>query len=212
MAGLLDVHSTSVRSTLRVVPRETRVENRPSALPVASQTPPDPEAIEMPVPESPASSDAGYFQVRPLRDIDLASASNAAVPASGTLAMPAKSIPPGSSGDSVPIPNVLWPPMRPGYVTCFQHRPLYFEEPNLERYGYSCGILQPAASTAKFYCNVVALPYKMAVDPPCSCVSTCRYPCPPGTCAPPVRECPPCDCLGAAAEVGTIAGLILLVP
>lgn len=49
------------------------------------------------------------------------------------------------------------------------HRPLQFEEVNLERYGYSAGFLQPAISAAHFFGTVPLLPYKMTVDKPWSC-------------------------------------------
>ncbi len=38
----------------------------------------------------------------------------------------------------------------------FYHRPLYFEEANLERYGFSYGRLQPFASAAHFFCSRVS--------------------------------------------------------
>ena len=56
------------------------------------------------------------------------------------------------------------------------HRPLYFEEVNLERYGYMCcdhrskaipaAIVQPVLSGAHFFATVPILPYKMVVEPP----------------------------------------------
>ena len=47
------------------------------------------------------------------------------------------------------------------------YRPLYFEEPNLERYGHSAGCsLQPALSGAHFLVAVPALPIRMAFDRP----------------------------------------------
>jgi hypothetical protein len=47
------------------------------------------------------------------------------------------------------------------------YRPLYFEEPNLERYGHSAGCaLQPAVSGAHFLVAVPALPIRMAFDRP----------------------------------------------
>ena len=47
------------------------------------------------------------------------------------------------------------------------YHPLYFEEPNLERYGHSAGcILQPVFSGAHFLAAVPALPIRMAFDRP----------------------------------------------
>jgi hypothetical protein len=62
----------------------------------------------------------------------------------------------------------------------FSYHPLYFEDPNLERCGYSQGCLcQSAISGFQFYGNVALLPIKMLLLPPCSCV----YPQP---------DCEPC--------------------
>lgn len=49
----------------------------------------------------------------------------------------------------------------------FAHRPLYFEQPNLERYGIGPhrGV-RSALSAAHFFGSVVALPYKMVAAPP----------------------------------------------
>ncbi len=50
----------------------------------------------------------------------------------------------------------------------FYHKPLYFEQPNLERYGqgtYRC--LQPAASSIHFFGTIPLLPYKMLTQNPC---------------------------------------------
>jgi hypothetical protein len=47
------------------------------------------------------------------------------------------------------------------------HRPVYFEEPNLERYGYNAGcLLQPFVSGAHFFSAVPALPVRMALERP----------------------------------------------
>lgn len=51
----------------------------------------------------------------------------------------------------------------------FCYRPLFFEEVNLERYGYSWGVLQPAVSAAKFYGNVALVPYRLVAQHPCEC-------------------------------------------
>lgn len=97
-------------------------------------------------------------------------------------------------------------------ATCLAHRPLYFEEINLERYGYGCGwCLQPAASAAHFFGAVPALPYCMAVDCPYECVYTLGH-YRPGSCPPWRHHWPPCDPLAASSEVGVLTGLIFLIP
>ncbi len=58
----------------------------------------------------------------------------------------------------------------------FCHRPLYFEDAPLERWGIRACCFQPAASAAHFYCNAVVLPIKMMRQCPCECVPA-RDPC-----------------------------------
>lgn len=97
-------------------------------------------------------------------------------------------------------------------ATCLCHRPLYFEDVNAERYGYTVSrFFQPVISGAKFFLTVPALPYKMVVDPPHECIYTLgNYR--PGSCVPWRYEHLPLKLTAAAVEVGTIAGLILLLP
>ncbi len=63
------------------------------------------------------------------------------------------------------------------------HKPLYFEDVQLERYGNSCSpFFQPLISGAHFFLTVPALPYKMGLEAPCECVYTLgTYR--PGSCA-----------------------------
>ena len=51
----------------------------------------------------------------------------------------------------------------------FCYRPLFFEEVNLERYGRSWGLFQPAVSAATFYGNVAWVPYRLVTQHPCEC-------------------------------------------
>lgn len=64
--------------------------------------------------------------------------------------------------------------------------PLYYEETNLERYGYSQTYLrtvQPLVSGAHFFGTSFMLPYLLAAEPPCECVYTLgEYR--PGSCVP----------------------------
>lgn len=107
-----------------------------------------------------------------------------------------------------------WPMI--GYqwkASCLCHQPLYFEEINLERYGYGCcDCLQYGASAAHFFATVPALPYLMAVDCPCECDYTLGH-YRPGSCPPWRFHWPPCcDTLAAASEAGVLTGLIFLIP
>jgi hypothetical protein len=87
--------------------------------------------------------------------------------------------------------------------------PLYFEEPNLERYGYQFGCLQPAVSAAHFFATIPLMPYKMVVHPPHECVYSLGY-YRPGDCAPLQHERFHFQPDAAAAETGAVIGLILL--
>lgn len=68
-------------------------------------------------------------------------------------------------------------------ATWSNHRPLYFEDYNLERYGLSAGCVQPAVSAAHFYYGVAILPLAMVMDPPHQRIYTLGH-YRPGDCAP----------------------------
>lgn len=57
------------------------------------------------------------------------------------------------------------------YTAHFRHRPLYFQELNLERCGATYGCAQNAVSAAYFIGNSVILPYRMAMDRADACVN-----------------------------------------
>lgn len=102
-------------------------------------------------------------------------------------------------------------------ASCFCHNPLYFEEINLERYGYGCPYgcpccVQPFISAAHFFATVPALPYKMAANCPGECNYTLGH-YRPGSC-PPWRYhcCAPVSCLGATSEAFVLTGMIFLIP
>jgi hypothetical protein len=80
--------------------------------------------------------------------------------------------------DSSYLGHIGQPPV-PMYFAAYH--PLYFEDPNLERNGLSCGCcLQPLVSGAHFFGSVAFLPVKIAYAPPCSYVFPPAE-CPPGT-------------------------------
>ena len=93
--------------------------------------------------------------------------------------------------------------------TC--HRPLYFENPSLERHGYSLGLAQPFASAAHFVGNAAILPYRMAAEPTCDCVYTLGHE-RPGTPTPLRYYRPRFSLAGGVAQAGTVTGLIFLLP
>lgn len=87
--------------------------------------------------------------------------------------------PPRSSGSGADVPPD-GPPCEPivfyWHPPVLCHKPTYFEDANLERYGYShWGPLQSAASGADFYLRAVTLPYAMLLQPPCEPVYTLGY-------------------------------------
>jgi hypothetical protein len=67
----------------------------------------------------------------------------------------------------------------------FYHRPLYFEQKNLERYGYHYGgvCTQSAVSAAHFFATIPVLPYKITMHKPHECDYTLGH-YRPGNCAP----------------------------
>ena len=68
------------------------------------------------------------------------------------------------------------------------HKPLYFENQQLERYGHTHGpILQPIHSTAHFFVSLVTLPYATAIHPPTECSYALGY-YRPGNCAPWLKD------------------------
>jgi hypothetical protein len=91
------------------------------------------------------------------------------------------------------------------------HRPLLFEEVNLERYGYSAGLFQPVLSAAHFFGRVPALPYLMAADGGQICHYTLGH-YRPGSCAPYQVYLPPRDLKGLAAEATAVLGMLYLIP
>jgi hypothetical protein len=103
-----------------------------------------------------------------------------------------------------------WHPSPEGLTFC--HQPLYFEDVNLERYGRSWGVLQPAVSVAKFYGRIPALPYMVFAQPARRCTDHAHWSLPGYRI--PVREHQPLvpSVHGGAAEVAVLYGLILLVP
>ncbi len=104
-----------------------------------------------------------------------------------------------------PMAVCSWTP----WTICY--RPLYFEDIALERYGCSFGIVQPGVSFVRFLATVPALPYKMTVHRPRSCVcsngfSRCGDVPPPGYGVRKIR-------LDAALiEAAVVTGIVFILP
>ncbi len=92
------------------------------------------------------------------------------------------------------------------------HKPLYFEQEALERYGHSWGpLLDPLVGSAHFFGSIPLLPYKMGLEPPTECIYTLGY-YRPGSCAPYMIQPFPWSYRGAALQGAAVTGLIFAVP
>lgn len=92
------------------------------------------------------------------------------------------------------------------------HKPLYFEERQLERYGHMTGpFTQPVLSGAHFFLNVAVLPYKMGINPPIECQYPLGY-YRPGSCSPWLLPPVPLSLRGALFQAGAVTGVALLLP
>ncbi|HVU88538.1 MAG TPA: hypothetical protein VHD36_14555 [Pirellulales bacterium] len=93
----------------------------------------------------------------------------------------------------------------------FFNQPLYFEQPNLERYGYDWGIGQFWISGAQFFVKIPLLPYMMVVHPPRERVYSLGY-YRPGSRAPYQINWPEVRLDAISMETAYIVGLCFLIP
>jgi hypothetical protein len=92
------------------------------------------------------------------------------------------------------------------------HKPLYFEEVQVERYGHMWGPwVQPLVSGAHFFLTFPILPYKMGLEPPNECLYTLGY-YRPGNCAPYLLDPIPLSVRGALFEAGGWLGAVYAIP
>ena len=92
------------------------------------------------------------------------------------------------------------------------HKPLYFEDEQLERYGHSFSpCFQPFVSGAHFFCTLPVLPYCMGVEPPCECIYALGH-YRPGNCAPYMCNPVPLSVRGALFEAGVVTGTAAILP
>ena len=92
------------------------------------------------------------------------------------------------------------------------HKPLYFEDEQLERYGHSCGpLLQPLVSTGKFFLTLPILPYEMGLYPPNECIYTLGV-YRPGDCSPYMFDAIPLSVRASVFEAGGLTGAIVGLP
>ena len=107
--------------------------------------------------------------------------------------------------------NTTWAPGPTPDSMTFPYQPLYFEEPNLERYGRTCSNMQPVLSSMRFFATIPALPYAMTVHHPNQPYHW-RWPYEAGWGAPRVRELPPFNAKAGLVQAGVLTGLIFVVP
>ncbi len=92
------------------------------------------------------------------------------------------------------------------------HKPLYFEDVQLERYGHMAGpFVQPFASAAHFFLTFPILPYKMGLETPNECMYSLGF-YRPGDCAPYLFDPLPLSVRGALFEAGAWVGGVCLIP
>lgn len=104
----------------------------------------------------------------------------------------------------------LTPPLPDRYTICQWHRPLFYEQPILERCGRGFGCLQNAISASQFCVNTVFLPYHM-------CDERADCPVPSGgdclSCQPYPLDCNPLPltCRGVTTQAAAFAGFTFLL-
>jgi hypothetical protein len=91
------------------------------------------------------------------------------------------------------------------------YRPLYFEDVNVERYGYKVPLVQPMLSAAHFFGRAPLLPYMMLTERSRECgYSLGHYR--PGDYAPYSLYIPKPRLDATAVEATAVLGLILAFP
>jgi hypothetical protein len=190
---------------------------------VAGEAAPKPPGVEPPVHESEhfeGTSDSGTQQgldvqaFLPMGELTANTSVRYIQPVEGENSRPQRVVPPPSTTMGASPHERLWMASEFAWIAPgTYHQPLYFEEVNLERYGYydvrPC--LQPLASAAHFFGTVPLLPYKTRIDPPCQCVHTLGH-YRPGSRVPHRPELVPLRADAIVAEAAAVAGVILLIP
>jgi hypothetical protein len=117
-----------------------------------------------------------------------------------------------STPQDCPLGNAVFQPRSFAPITftwtasALCHKPLYFEDVQLERYGHMWGPwLQPFMSGGRFFLTIPVLPYKMGVELPNECMYTLGY-YRPGDCAPYLLDPIPLSVRGALFEAGAWVG------
>jgi hypothetical protein len=118
-----------------------------------------------------------------------------------------------SIDDGTQYPERCWPQttyMWKASALC--HKPLYFENESLERYGHSWGpYVQPLVSGAHFFSRLPILPYEMGLEPPNECIYALGH-YRPGSCAPYLIDPVPFTWRAALFEAGAVVGTVFVLP
>ncbi|RCS42144.1 hypothetical protein DTL42_20145 [Bremerella cremea] len=106
-----------------------------------------------------------------------------------------------------------WAPLEVNWTaSALCHKPLYFEERALERYGHTTGpVSQVVLSGAHFFGSAALLPYQMGIHPPTECRYALGY-YRPGDCAPYLIPPVPLSARGAAYQSAAILGAVYWIP
>ncbi len=118
-----------------------------------------------------------------------------------------------SIDDGTPFAGRAWPEVTYMWkASALCHKPLYFEDVHLERYGHSWGpYLDPLVSGAHFFTRLPALPYCMGLKTPNECVYSLGY-YRPGNCAPYLIEQPGFTCRAAGFAIGAWTTGAFVIP
>jgi hypothetical protein len=215
------------KATVEFLPQDHTAIEPPKALPIevprvslrqATLQPVEPSPP--PATESIATQAAPPFRRKRLQDISLDITPPAlfteqrqpmALPNNeGAQALPMLAQEQPFTRDDLVTAGYEWHPSVEGLEFCYQ--PLYFEEVNLERYGRSFGIVQPAVSAAMFVGRVPLLPYMAFARPARKCTMHAHWSL-PGYKIPQWEKQPIVpSATGSAAEVAALYGIILLIP
>ena len=122
-------------------------------------------------------------------------------------------LPPECSLGQKEFPGRCWGPITYTWTAAaLCHKPLLFEEAQLERYGHCFRpVVQPFASAAHFFVSVPAIPYIIGVEPWNECIYTLGY-YRPGSCAPYTLDPLPISIRAALAEAGVVTGMVAILP
>ena len=115
-----------------------------------------------------------------------------------------------STGDNR-LPQRHWAPQSFTWTaSSLCHKPLYFENQQLERYGHTHGpVLQPFHSAAHFFVSLATLPYQSAIHPPTECRYALGY-YRPGNCAPWLKDPLPISLEGLSRQAVVTTGLAFI--